>query len=53
MVITLQKRALPTFNALHEALGGAGDAVLIAHDWVLLLPMALWQQNQIAGVAPR
>ncbi|GAC33480.1 MULTISPECIES: alpha/beta fold hydrolase [Gammaproteobacteria] len=21
------------FNALHEALGGAGDAVLIAHDW--------------------
>ncbi|EWS61031.1 Soluble epoxide hydrolase [Methylibium sp. T29-B] len=38
-------------NALHRALGGAGDAVLIAHDWVPSPPTVRWPPSPRAGAA--
>lgn len=47
------------FNALHAALGGAGDAVLIAHDWGAVAAYAAlssapsnWRRAVISNIPP-
>ena len=39
-------------NALHEALGGGPDAVIVGHDWARWPPMAPWPTNPTAGAGP-
>lgn len=47
------------FNALHEALGGGGRAVLVAHDWgavaayaALAAAPARWRRSVIVNIPP-
>ncbi len=47
------------FNALHQALGGGSDAVLIAHDWAALASYAAlgseperWRRAVISNIPP-
>jgi pimeloyl-ACP methyl ester carboxylesterase len=39
-------------NALHAALGGTDDAVIIGHDWGALIRWRPWRTNLSAGGAP-